>query len=92
MSNGESLIRARYAVTLLKVARSAKREEAIRLIEGLAKDWLGMESDAKIAGARQDALKTFGELVTALRADEKTLNATWERATQAALNWRAALE
>lgn len=87
MGDKESLIRARYAVSVLKVAKNTPRQEAITLVEGLSKDWLDMESDDAIANARAGALTACEQLLSALRINPATLPRAWDRAFSAAAQW-----
>lgn len=92
MSSKESLVRARYAVSVLKVARKIPPAEAIKLVDGLSKDWLDMESDEKLAEARANATLACEELAIALRGDSPGLQAHWDRAASAASLWLSLVE
>jgi hypothetical protein len=87
MSDQQSLIRARYANSVLRVAMRSSREEAIKLAEGLANDLVNIESDERIANARADTRKACDQLASALKANSPTLSTAWKRAVHAAELW-----
>lgn len=87
MGNQESLIRARYAVSILRVAKGVPRQEAITLIEGLSRDRVNMELNETIASARADTRNACNQLIAALREDSPTLYIAWEQAAHAAERW-----
>lgn len=92
MDDKDSLVRARYAVSVLRVAQKVPRAEAIKLIEGLSKDWLNMESNEIIFSSRAEATNTFEDLATALQTNSPTLPRAWDKAANAAARWLAAVE
>ena len=87
MGASGSLIRARYAVSILRVAKGAPRQEAIRLVENLSKDWLDMETDGMVADARASATDACAEFVMSLRENSPIAFTAWKRAANAADRW-----
>lgn len=92
MREKESLIRARYAVSVLRVARGSPINDAIKLVGGLSRDWLDMEPDEKIAEARISCLKACEQLAKTLHASGPSAPQEWDRAERAAASWLKLLE
>jgi hypothetical protein len=92
MGEKESLIRARYTVSVLRVARGSPINDAIKLVSGLSSDWLDMEADDKIAEARILCLKACEKLAETLRANAPSAPQEWDRAERAAASWLKLLE
>ncbi len=90
MGEKEGLIRARYAVSVLRVARGSPAKDALRLVEGLSRDLI-MESGEEITGSRNHFLHACQQLAAALRAGV-TVQIAWDRATAGAAAWLALLE
>jgi len=61
----ESLIKARYASTVLRVAQTTSQQTAARLVSGLSRDLPRSTERAEIAELHFRAIKTFSELATA---------------------------
>ena len=85
MSNRDSEIKARYALTVLRIARSADRETAFRLVQGLARDFPLPDERREIAGLHFDAITAFEKLGEELRTSAKA--PTWAAATSSAAKW-----
>lgn len=79
MNGRESLIRARYAVSVLRVAKVNPRMRPSR--------WLDTESDDKIAEARTNATVACEELAVALRGNSPKLRSAWDQAANTATHW-----
>jgi hypothetical protein len=92
MGEKESLIRARYTVSVLRVARGSPINDAIKLVGGLSRDWLEMEADEKIAEARISCLNACERLAVTLRANAPSAPQEWDRTERAAASWLKLLE
>jgi hypothetical protein len=92
MGEKESLIRARYTVSVLRVARGSPINDAAKLVAGLSRDWLDMEADEKIAEARISCLRACEKLAETLRANLPSAPQEWDRAERAAALWLKTLE
>jgi len=86
MTDRDSLIKARYAMTLLKTARAADRPTATKLIDGLARDFPSQETSEPVAHAHRKALVKFDELTEALRPG-RDAGHLWHPAERATLQW-----
>jgi hypothetical protein len=88
MPDGDSLIKARYALTILRVAQGADRRTAARLIWGLARELPHPKERPEIARLHLAAINSFAQLATAL-GDPTDLRqqSLWENATDAASGW-----
>jgi hypothetical protein len=91
MGEREGLIRARYAVSILRVARGSPAKDALKLVDGLAAELLSMELDGELTESRVNLLYACEYLSAALRLGSPTRMA-WDRATNAAAAWMALLE
>jgi hypothetical protein len=85
VSNRDSEIKARFALAVLRIAQSADRETAFRLVQGLARDLPHPDERREIAALHFDAIGAFEGLAEDLRASAKS--PTWELATSAAAKW-----
>jgi len=90
MSDADSFIKARYAITILKTARASDRPTAIKLIEGLALDFPLPGTSDHVAEAHQKAVLKFYELAEALRSGQEI--GLWIPAEQAAKRWLDVLD
>src|SRR4051812_37929822 len=90
MGGKDSLIKARYALTVLRVAQTLDRETAARLIRGLARDPPLPDELPKLAGIHQGAIEVFIRLAAGLAeptgASQQHL---WNAAQDAAKDWLA---
>lgn len=89
MGETEGLIRARYAVSVLRVARGSPAKDALRLVEGLARDRVNVEPEDSLKNSRMSFLNACEQLADALRAGSPTSRLAWDRATTAAAAWLA---
>jgi hypothetical protein len=85
MINRDSEIKARYALSVLRVAQLTDRETASRLVQGLARDFPHPDEVREIAALHFDAIAAFENLAEELRASAKA--PTWELAASAADKW-----
>jgi hypothetical protein len=88
----DSLIKARYALTVLRVAQTADRETAARLVRGVARDFPHPNEVPEIAGMHLRAIESFCQLAVALgdgtSVGERHL---WKAALDAAQDWLRAI-
>ena len=93
MRNGDSLIKARYALTILRVAQGADRQTAARLVWGIARDLPHPNERPEIARIHLGAINSFARLATALTApvDFGGQN-LWASAIDAASGWVRAVD
>jgi hypothetical protein len=89
----DSFIKARYALTLLRVAQTADRETAARLIRGLARDPPLPDEVPELAGIHLRAIEAFVRLAAGL-ADARSSSQQqrlWNEAQDATKDWLATL-
>jgi hypothetical protein len=84
----DSLIKARYASTVLRVAQTDDRQTAARLVSGLSHDFPCPTERPEIAELHLRAIKSFSELATALYNETAPIRADlWKSAMDAAAAW-----
>ena len=88
MRDGDSLIKARYALTILRVAQHVDRKTAARLVWGIARDLPHPNERPEIARIHLGAINSFARLATALN-EPTDLNRQnlWASAIEAASDW-----
>lgn len=89
--NKDSETKARYALAVLKVAKSADQATAARLLEGLARDIPHPSERPEIASLHYDAIDHFKELSGHLRASGAT-SVLWGKAKSATTKWLETVE
>ena len=84
----DSLIKARYASTVVRVAQTVDQQTAARLVSGLSRDFPCPTERPEIAELHFRAINSFSELATALY-NEPASNREhlWKSATDAAAAW-----
>ena len=84
----DSLVKARYASTVLRVAQTADQHTAARLLSGLAREFPCRNERLEIAELHFRAIDSFLELATAL-TNETGSNSQdlWKRAVNAHAAW-----
>jgi hypothetical protein len=90
MTDNDSLIKARYALAIVKAAKGSQRAAALKLIEGLALDFPSPETSAAVADAHRTALVKYYELAEGLRS-ERDAGHLWSPAQRATQKWMDAL-
>jgi hypothetical protein len=88
MKDEDSLIKARYARTILRVARTLDRQTAARMVAGLVRDVPDMNERAEVKQLHLAAIESFAQLAMAL--NEPTYanrQMYWDGATDAAGVW-----
>jgi hypothetical protein len=85
----DSLIKARYASTILRVAQTVDQQTAARLVSGLSRDFPCPTERPEIAELHFRAINSFSELATALYNDTATPKREhlWKSAIDAAAAW-----
>jgi hypothetical protein len=89
----DSLMKAKYASTILRVARTSDRETAARLVSGIARD-LPLQSELpEIVDVHLRAINSFAELAISLRdATNPKEQPPWKTALDAAAAWLRKVE
>jgi hypothetical protein len=84
----DSLIKARYASTILRVARTSDRETAARLVRSISRD-LPLHSELpEVADIHLRAIASFDQLATSLvDATNSKQQPLWKTALDAAAEW-----
>jgi hypothetical protein len=89
----DSLVKARYASTVLRVAQTADQHTAARLLSGLARDFPCRSERLEIAELHFRAIDSFFELATALTNETGSRpQDLWKRAVNAATAWLQAVD
>ena len=84
----DSLVKARYASTVLRVAQTEDQHTAARLLSGLARDFPCRNERVEIAVLHFRAIDSFVELATALENETGSRpQDLWKRAVNAATAW-----
>ena len=85
----DSLIKARYASTVLRVAQTVDDQQtAARLVSGLSRDFPCPTEHPEIAELHFRAIKSFSELATALYNEPASKREhLWRSAMDAAATW-----
>jgi hypothetical protein len=91
MVDRDSLIKARYAMLVLKNARHAGRGPAIKLLQSLASDFPSPKTDEKNAALQRDAIQAFKELLDAVRNGGEA-GMQWQNAILTARRWHDGLK
>jgi hypothetical protein len=88
----DSLIKARYALTVLRVAQATDWETAARLVRGLAHDFPHPNELPEIADIHLRAIDLFSQLATSLGDARNVKPRPWNSALDAASDWLRAVE
>jgi hypothetical protein len=92
MLEADSLIKARYALTILRVAQAADRQTAARLVSGLVRDFPHPDERPEIARIHVAAINLFARLATALNdPTDLKRQSLWASATDAVNHWLRAV-
>jgi hypothetical protein len=84
----DSLIKARYASTVLRVAQTVDQQSAARLVSGLSRDFPCPTERPEIAELHFRAINSFSELATALYSETPAKREhLWKSAMDAAAAW-----
>jgi hypothetical protein len=89
----DSLIKSRYASTILRVARTSDRETAARLVRGISRDLPLRSEIPEIADIHRRAIASFDQLATSLvDATNPKQQLLWKTALDAAAEWLRAVQ
>jgi hypothetical protein len=91
MVDQDSLIKARYAMLVLKNARHAGPEPAIKLLQSVTSDFPGPGTSEKIAALHRDAIQAFKELLDSVQHN-RDASVQWQNALLIAGRWHDALK
>jgi len=83
----KSLIQARYALALLKIAKTSDREAALRLLEGLVRDRPLPGINQELADLHHDAIEAFSSVIDVLQAGTSVAVPPWNAALDATNRW-----
>jgi hypothetical protein len=92
MSDDDSLVKAKYALTILKVAKTVERKTSAQLVEGLATDFPAHDDRPEVAQAHKHATEIFGQLADSIRGPGGGSPHLWDTASRAVENWRRTIE
>jgi hypothetical protein len=92
MSDDDSLVKAKYALTILKVARTVERKTSAQLVEGLATDFPAHDDRPEVAQAHKNATEIFGKLADAIRGPAGGSPHLWDTAFRTVEYWRRTIE
>jgi hypothetical protein len=93
LAANDSLIKARYASTVLRVARTSDHETAVRLVRAISRD-LPLQSEIpEIADLHRRAIAAFDQLATGLvETTSLKQQPLWKTALDAAAEWLRAVQ
>ena len=94
LAANDSLIKSRYAATILRVARTSDRETAARLVHGISRDFPLHSEIPEIADIHLRAIASFDQLATSLvdATDPIKQQPLWKAALDAAAEWLRAVQ
>ena len=90
-SSRDSEIKARFAVTVLRVAQTADRPTAARLIQGLARDLPHPDERREIVELHFEAIEAFEKLAESLQQDS-VASPSWRASADVASKWLSVVE
>jgi hypothetical protein len=91
MNDVTSLVKARYAAAVLRVARAVERKTAAGLIEGLVSEFPDHDDRPELANAHRRAIEVFGSLEQSIRGGAGRQSSFWDDAEDALERWRGML-
>lgn len=92
MCDSTSLVKAKYAAAVLKVARTSEKKIAAALVEGLATEVPAYDDRPEVAQAHMQAVEIFGSLAHSIRGPAGGMSVLWEAAVEAIHKWRSQLQ
>ena len=92
MPHDPSVVRARYALSVLRIIRDANFQEVIRLTRALASEYPHSDSPAKTIEFEVRAISAFKALDTSLNGIDGLPQRQWTIASEAAEAWLQASE
>jgi hypothetical protein len=91
MVDGDGVIKARYASSVLRVARTLETSKAVRMVKGLAADHPDLGDKPEIVDAHLAAVTSFSKLAEVLEAGAPSAVA-WNNANIAVSTWLKLIE
>ena len=87
MATNKSLIQARYAFALLRIAKISDSDAALRLLEGLVGDrpWPGINQE--LANLHHNAIEAFNRVIDVLQTGSSVAVPPWNAAFDATNRW-----
>ena len=92
MTDRKSFVQARYAFSILRVAKLSDRETAMRLVTGLAVDFPVSNTRPEVAALHQTAIASYERLAAGLRENVGNSTMPWNEAVDATNRWLGMLE
>ena len=94
LATNDSLIKSRYAATILRVARTSDRDTAARLLHGISRDFPLHSEIPEIADIHRRAIASFNQLATSLvdATNPVKQQPLWKAALDAAAEWLRAVQ
>jgi hypothetical protein len=94
LAANDSLIKSKYASTILRVARTSDRETAARLLRGISRDFPLHSEIPEIADIHRRAIASFDQLATSLidATNPVKQQPLWKAALDAAAEWLRAVQ
>jgi len=84
----DSLIKAKYASSVLRVAQTLDQQTAARIVSGLSRDFPCPTERPEIAELHLRAINSLSELATALYNETASMREDlWKRAADAVATW-----
>lgn len=90
-SNKDSEVKARYALAVLRIAQSADRETAARLVLGLARDLPRPDELREVAAVHFEAIEAFEKFAEGLRVSTVAAS-SWAAVTATTSKWLGVVE
>jgi hypothetical protein len=88
----DSLIKAKYATTVLRVAQTSDQKTAARLVDGLAHDFPDPNERPEIKDLHLSAINVFSELAASLQgATDPKQQQLWNAALAKVHDWLRAV-
>ena len=94
LAANDSIIKSRYASTILRVARTSDRDTAARLVRGISRDFPLHSEIPEIADIHRRAIASFNQLATSLvdATNPVKQQPLWKAALDAAAEWLRAVQ
>ncbi len=91
MCDQKSLVKARYATAVLRIARCSEKHTAADLVEGLMTESPDSDDRPDVARAHRKAIESFGTLADNIRSQSGGRSIHWDAAFAAMDRWRLCL-
>ena len=87
MVANKSLIQARYALALLRIAKTSEKDAALSLLEGLVGDQPLPGVNQELADLHHDAIEAFSGVIDVLQTGSNVAVSPWNAALDATNRW-----